>query len=177
MFNGFERFSGELHKPSGDIRADMPKFFDKMKAPDNVDLRIPIGQRDLSTETGMKDVDALIQNKLDGLEREKDVAKELNEEYPSEEGYSTIPEATLRDKDGNIVKDPVTGEARRIDFVVVKDGKVVDSIEVTSKTADKSAQSAKEDRIREAGGNYIRDNNGSLVEIPKEIRTRIERRD
>ncbi len=33
--------------------------------------------------------------------------------------------AYLRDKDGNIVRDPVTGEGRRIDFVVIKDGKVV----------------------------------------------------
>lgn len=177
MFNGFEMSSGELHKQSGDIRSDMPKFFDKMRAPDNVDLKIPIGQRDVSTEAGMKDVHSLLQNKLDGLEREKDVAKELNEEYPPEEGYSTVPEVTLRDKDGNVVKDPVTGEARRIDFAVVKDGKVVDSVEVTSKTADKSAQSAKEERIREAGGNYIKDNNGNLVEIPTEVRTRIERRD
>ena len=177
MFRGFEMSSGELHKLSGDIRSDMPKFFDKMKAPDSIDLKTPIGQRDLGIEVGMKDICSPLQNKLDGLEREKDVAKELDEKYPPEKGYTTIPEATLRDQDGNIVKDPVTGEARRIDFAVVKDGKVVDSIEVTSKTADKSAQSAKEDRIREAGGNYIKDNNGNLVEIPKEVRTRIERRD
>lgn len=177
MVKGFEMSSGELYRPSGDIKSEMPGFFDKMKAPDNVDYKIPIGQRDLSTEMGVKDVNFILQNKLDGRQREKDVEKELNEEYPPEEGYSTVPEATLRDKDGNIVKDPVTGEARRIDIVVVKDGKAVDSIEVTSKTADKSAQSAKEERIREAGGNYIKDNNGKLVEIPKEVRTRIERRD
>ena len=82
-----------------------------------------------------------------------------------------------RDENGNIVKDPVTGEARRIDFVVVKDGKVVDSIEVTSKTADKTGQSAKETRIRENGGNYIRDSNGNLIKIPDNVQTRIERRD
>ena len=61
--------------------------------------------------------------------------------------------------------------------MVVKDGKVVDSIEVTSKTADKTEQSAKEERIREAGGNYIRDNDGNLVEIPSYVQTHIERRD
>lgn len=118
-----------------------------------------------------------IQNKQDGLAREHDVEKDLHEQYPEEEGYEIVSEAYLRDKDGNIVKDKETGEARRIDFVVVKDGKVVDSIEVTSKTADKTAQCAKESRIRESGGNYIKDSNGNLVEIPADVQTRIERRD
>lgn len=118
----------------------------------------------------------LIKNKDDGLAREKEVAGELEKKYPPEKGNQIVPEAYLRDKDGNIVKDPVTGEARRIDFVVVKDGKVVDSVEVTSKTADKTEQSAKEERIRGAGGNYIRDKDGNLVQIPSTVHTRIERR-
>lgn len=117
------------------------------------------------------------QNKLDGLARETEVEIELEEKYPEEEGYSIEAEVYLRDKDGNIVKDPLTGEARRIDFVVVKDGKVVDSIEVTSKTADKTEQTAKENRIRENGGNYIKDKDGNLIEIPADVQTRIERRD
>lgn len=118
-----------------------------------------------------------IKNKIDGMAREEEVAKELEEKYPESEGYEILSEVYLRDKDGNIVRDPETGEARRIDFVVVKDGKVVDSVEVTSKTADKTVQSAKENRIREAGGNYVRDNNGNLVEIPPDVTTRVERRD
>lgn len=125
----------------------------------------------------VKEVKEAIKNKIDGLAREEEVAKELEEKYPPEEGYQIVSEAYLRDKDGNIVKDPVTGEARRVDFMVVKDGKVVYSIEVTSKTADKTEQSAKEERIRDAGGNYIRDNDGNLVEIPTTVRTHIERRD
>ena len=125
----------------------------------------------------VKEVKEAIKNKLDGLAREQEVAQELEKQYPPEKGYQIVSEAYLRDKDGNIVKDPVTGQARRIDFVVVKDGKVVDSIEVTSKTADKTEQIAKEDRIRDAGGNYIRDNNGNLVQVPATIRTRVERRD
>ena len=60
--------------------------------------------------------------------------------------------------------------------VIVKDGKVVDSIEVTSETADKTGQIAKENRIREAGGNYIKTADGSLVKIPDNVHTRIERR-
>lgn len=125
----------------------------------------------------VKEVKEAIKNKLDGLAREQEVAQELEKKYPPEKGYQIVSEAYLRDKDGNIVKDPVTGQARRIDFVVVKDGKVVDSIEVTSKTADKTGQCAKEDRIRDVGGNYIRDNNGNLVPVPTTVRTRIERRD
>ncbi|OCL97195.1 hypothetical protein [Arcobacter porcinus] len=119
----------------------------------------------------------IIKNKEDGLEREKLVYQELKEEYPQEDGYKIESEIYLRDKDGNIVKDPITGEARRIDFVVIKDGKVVKSIEVTSKTADKTAQSAKEDRIRENGGNFIKDSEGNLVEIPNNVKTVIVRKD
>lgn len=125
----------------------------------------------------VNEVKEAIKNKMDGLAREKEVFEELNSKYPPEKGYQIVSEVYLRDKDGNIVKDTVTGEARRVDFMVVKDDKVVDSIEVTSKTADKSEQSAKEERIRDNGGNYIRDNNGNLVEIPSTVHTRIERRD
>lgn len=121
--------------------------------------------------------ETIIKNKLDGLEREKDVEQELKEKYPESEGYSIESEKPLRDENGDIVRDPETGEYRRIDFVVIKDGEVVDSVEVTSKTADKTEQSAKEDRIRENGGNYIRTNDGRLVKIPDDVKTRIERRD
>jgi hypothetical protein len=123
------------------------------------------------------EVNPPIQNKIDGLRREAEVEKELKVKYPSEEGYTINSEAYLRNKDGDIVKDPVTGERRRIDYAVVKDGKVIDSVEVTSKTADKTEQTAKEDRIRENGGNYIRDENGNLLEIADNVHTRIERRD
>lgn len=134
-------------------------------------------QSDNTPETDNPEKNTPIQNKMDGLEREKEVAEELQKKYPPEEGYEIIPEAYLRDKDGNIVRDPETGEARRVDFVVVKDGKVVDSVEVTSKTADKTEQSAKENRIRETGGNYVRDSAGNLVEMPADVKTRIERRE
>jgi hypothetical protein len=120
----------------------------------------------------------LIKNKEDGCRREREAKEELEEQYPESEGYTILEEVYLRDEDGNIVKDPETGEARRIDFVVVdKDGNVVDSIEVTSKTADKTVQSAKEDRIRDNGGNYVKMPDGSLAKIPDDVQTRIERRD
>lgn len=144
-----------------------------------------VSQMDKVSDSDVKECDKplanevkeAIKNKLDGLAREKEVAEELEKKYPEEEGYQIVSEAYLRDKDGNIVKDPETGEARRVDFMIVKDGKVIESIEVTSKTADKTEQTAKEERIRDSGGNYIRDNEGNLVEIPFEVHTRIERRE
>ncbi|MGN0574405.1 MAG: hypothetical protein ACI4J2_00105 [Ruminococcus sp.] len=119
----------------------------------------------------------IIQNKLDGCAREKQVGKELREKYPPELGYSVLSEVYLRDINGNIVVDPITGTKRRIDFVIEKDGRVVDMVEVTSKTAPKGAQMAKENRIRNAGGNYIKDYDGNLIRIPDSVRTRIDRRD
>lgn len=116
-------------------------------------------------------------NREEGKAREVQVYDELKKQYPEKDGYYIEREVYLRDRDGNIVKDPVTGKTRRIDFVVIKDGKVADSIEVTSKTADKSKQIDKEDRIRQSGGNFIKDSNRNLVEIPSTVKTRIERRD
>jgi hypothetical protein len=93
----------------------------------------------------------LIPNKAEGLRREKSAQKQLNEKYPESEGYRVEGEKYLRDSSGKKVIDPETGTGRRIDFVVDKNGKVVDSIEVTSPTADKTAQIAKEMRIRQNG--------------------------
>lgn len=149
----------------GVIAAELPPYY-----------AIPIGV-DVYDKPIMKLCVEAIKNKLDGLQREHEVETELKKQYPPEKGYSIVSEAYLRDKDGNIVKDPLTGEARRIDFVVVKGEKVVDSIEVTSKTADKTNQIAKEGRIRQAGGNYIRNYDGKIIEIPAKVNTRIERRD
>ncbi len=119
----------------------------------------------------------LIPNKKDGLRRENKVQSELQEKYPKSEGYKIESERLLRDSNGKKAIDPETGTGRRVDFVVDKDGNIVDSIEVTSKTADKTAQIAKETRIRENGGNYVKLKNGDIVKIPENITTRIERRD
>ena len=119
----------------------------------------------------------LIPNKKEGLRRESEVQSELQEKYPESKGYKIENERLLRDSNGKKAIDPETGTGRRIDFVVDKDGNIVDSIEVTSTTADKTAQIAKEIRIRENGGNYVKLKSGDIVEIPKNIITRIERRD
>ncbi|WP_185267483.1 hypothetical protein [Halopseudomonas xiamenensis] len=115
-------------------------------------------------------------NREDGANREELALEILNKEFPEKDGYKIEREQYLRDEDGNIVKDPETGEARRVDFVVTKDGEVVKSIEVTSETAPKDAQIAKEERIRGAGGNFIKDRDtGQLVEIPKDVQTEVRR--
>lgn len=120
--------------------------------------------------------EGILPNKEEGLRREAEVEEELEEKYPESDGYEVVSEAYLRDSNGKIVKDPDTGEARRIDFVVVKNGEVVDSIEVTSETADKTWQTAKEERIREAGGNFVRTSDGSLARYSENMHTRIERK-
>lgn len=121
-------------------------------------------------------LEGILPNKEEGLRREAEVEEELEKKYPESDGYEIVSEAYLRDSDGKIVQDFETGAARRIDFVVVKDNQVVDSIEVTSETADKTGQIAKEERIREAGGNYIRTSDGSLAKYPDNLHTTIERR-
>ena len=117
-------------------------------------------------------------NRMSGAAREEMVGGELARDYPAENGNHIERECSLRDAEGHIVRDPETGEARRIDFAVInEDGEVVKSAEVTSETADKTAQMAKEERIREAGGNYIEDRRtGEYVPFRPGVKTEIERR-
>jgi len=117
-----------------------------------------------------------IKNKVEGLRREMQVKEELLRLYPESEGYVIINEAPLRNEDGLRARDPITNEGRRIDFVINIDGRIIDMIEVTSQTADKTEQIDKEIRIRNAGGNYLRINDEYLVRIPDDVQTRIERR-
>lgn len=85
-----------------------------------------------------------------------------------------LRERYLRDADGKIVRDPKTGEARRIDFVIKdKDGKGT-AVEVTSRTADKRAQLDKEARIRADNGVYVRDPKTKKL-IPVENSSRVIR--
>lgn len=172
MYNFFKCVEG--------VSVSESKIFQLAQRTENLEKNIEVLDRPIAKEINTNDAPEKgkpIQNKIDGLQRENDVKESLAKEYPKEEGYEIVSEAYLRDDEGNIVKDPETGQARRIDFVVVKDGKVVDSVEVTSKTADKTEQIGKENRIRENGGNYIRNNEGNLVEIPDNVQTKIERRD
>ena len=169
----------EIGKLSG-IEADMtPVRGDATQGKDVfTSNKTEVDASDAGQDNNVKEIQEAkpILNKVEGLRRELEVEGELKEQYPEKEGYAVESEVYLRNKDGTIIKDPETGEARRVDFAITKDGKVVDMVEVTSKTADKTEQTAKEERIRDAGGNYIKDSNGNLVEIPSNVHTRIERR-
>jgi len=121
-------------------------------------------------------IEQIEKNREAGANRENLAHKELQKEFPESEGYKIEREQYLRDKEGKIVKDQETGKTRRIDFIVSKDGKVVKSTEVTSETAPKEAQIAKEGRIRNEGGNFIKDRDtGQLIGIPKDTRTGVRR--
>lgn len=118
-----------------------------------------------------------IENKENGDRRQEEVYNELVKQYPETKGYKILSECTLRDRNGDTVKDE-NGSKRRVDFAVVKDGKVVDMVEVTSKNATKTDQMKKEYDIRAKGGNYIKNpETGDLYRIPDNVNTRIERRD
>lgn len=154
---------------------DFPKELGE-KVEEYPDFPKELGEK---TETSHDDVKESVapKNKIEGIAREEMVESELNKSYPAEKGYDTMREVLLRNENGEIVRDPETGEGRRVDFAVLKDGKVCDLVEVTSPTASKEMQTAKEERIRENGGNYIKDVNGQLFEIPSDLHTRIERRE
>jgi RHS repeat-associated protein len=106
---------------------------------------------------------ACIKNKEDGMAREARAKDVLERRYGK---GNVISERYLRDSSGKSVKDPLTGERRRIDFVIKgKDG-IWRPMEVTSQTAPKFDQLSKELRIREMGGTFARDpNSGALVSV------------
>lgn len=115
-------------------------------------------------------------NREVGAAREGVVFKRLCKAFPSAEGYVILPQPYLRDAHGTILKDMVTEEARRIDFVVLHKKSVVKSFEVTSLTAPKGEQLAKESRIRMEGGNYILNpETRELAYFPKKLATKVWR--
>ncbi len=117
-----------------------------------------------------------VRNKENGMRREGEVREELEAKYPNDQGYKIQSECFLCDEKGNIAKDPVSDKGRRIDFVVAKDGKAVESVEVTSLTAPKDEQMKQESRIREKGGNYIKDRETGEIVPLDDITSEIWRR-
>ncbi len=102
-------------------------------------------------------------SRIMGKAREEVALAQLQEMYP---GAQILRERMLRNADGSKAIDFGSGQGRRLDFVVVKDGKVLDVVEVTSQTANKRMQLAKEARIREDGGTFIRPGTGQpLVDV------------
>lgn len=92
-------------------------------------------------------------NAANGARREREVAEALRRENP---GARIQNQSLLRNSAGQVVRDPRTGEARRLDHAVMQNGKAR-AVETTSLTAPKASQLAKEERIRDAGGGHIRD--------------------
>ena len=128
-------------------------------------------------EATLSEVSQIEANRISGAAREEAVDSELAREYRLEDGYHIERVCFLRDETGKIVVDPGTGESRRVDFGVIKDGEVVKSIEVTSETADKTAQLEKEERIRDIGGNYVEDRRtGDLARYTPDVKTEVVRR-
>jgi hypothetical protein len=112
-------------------------------------------------------------NQLAGASREALVRSELAARYP---GATVQNEVYLRTASGQRALDPLTGQARRLDSVVIQGGRLLDSVEVTSLNANKAAQIAREMRIRQSGGTFIRDRaTGALLDI-SQIPTRIVRK-
>jgi len=109
---------------------------------------------------------APIKNKVDGNAREVIARDWLQQRHPNAE---ILSERYLRDIDGKSVRDIdiAGGSRRRLDFVVIENGKVVGVYEVTSKTARKTAQIEKERIIKGRGGTYIKESGrkGKLYNI------------
>lgn len=131
-------------------------------------------------ETAIKEVDEvpkIVKNKMDGIAREERVGKNLISKYGKD---NVIREAYIRDAKGRPIKDPMGEGARRLDFVVYKNNEVSKVFEVTSKTANKEAQVAKEKRILDlaakCGDAFIKDlNTGKLIKLPSDIKSEIVR--
>ena len=115
----------------------------------------------------------IIPNKAAGLERETIAKKWLQNQFPNAE---ILSERYLKYANGKSVYDVVTGSRRRVDFVVVENGKVIGVYEVTSSTADKSFQALKEERIKRRGGTYIKEpgKKGKLYDISNIKTTRLD---
>ena len=114
------------------------------------------------------------QNQKAGAAREVLEKADLEKKFPD---ASVQGQRYLRDADGKIVKDPLTGEGRKVDFGVVQDGKALDMVETTSQTANKTKQIDKENRIREVGGTFIKDKETKKLVDVKDVPTRVSRKD
>lgn len=88
-----------------------------------------------------------VSKKKDGDARTALHKKDLDAQYGA---ARILSQKHLRNKKGEIVSDPLTGESRKLDLVIKGAGKNGGghAQEVTSKNASKSSQLAKEERIR-----------------------------
>ena len=105
---------------------------------------------------------ARIKNAIEGDRRHQEFNAKIKEKHPN----ATIQcECYLRNAQGQSVKDPLSGERRRVDTVVIENTQA-QTYEVTSPSADKRLQIAKKARIRANGGAYIKNRStGELVPV------------
>ncbi|CAI8880618.1 Rhs family protein [Pseudomonas sp. IT-P74] len=104
-----------------------------------------------------------IPNKVAGSAREARAKAIFEKRYGKK---NVLGERYLRNAEGKIVKDPLTGEGRRVDFVVKNTDGSGTAKEITNLTASKFAQLEKEMRIREAGGVFVREpGTKKLIEV------------
>ncbi|GGU83006.1 hypothetical protein GCM10009504_44360 [Pseudomonas laurentiana] len=105
---------------------------------------------------------ARIKNAIEGERRHKLLNEQLRAKHPE----ATIQcECYLRDANGKSVRDPVTGERRRVDTAVIENGQAK-AYEVTSLHASKVDQIRKEERIASAGWVYVKNrSNNDLVPV------------
>lgn len=131
-----------------------------------------------TSESGLEKAALVVKNKMDGIAREEKVLEDLAKKYGKD---NVLREQYIRDKFGKIIQDTAEeGGGRRLDFVVKQGKKIIKSFEVTSETADKTLQMAKESRIlehaKEIGGAFIKDiNTGELLEFAEDVVTEIVR--
>lgn len=116
-----------------------------------------------------------IPQKCAGLLREDAARRILSSKYPNERIQS---ETYLLNRDGSRAIDPVTRQARRIDFVLFSEGNFTRRFEVTSQFANKRSQLAIEQRIltlqsngrRRTGTVYVYDRAGRrMVPVPADV--------
>ena len=105
-----------------------------------------------------------IPNKVNGDAREAIALEHLKKQHPN---ATILKERYIRDVSGKSVRDVITNSRRRVDFVVIENGKVTGVYEVTSPTADKTAQMLKETEIRGNGGTRVKapGRKGALYDI------------
>lgn len=111
MFKGFELANGELNKTPIAIESRFPAFFEKMKAPQNVDIRIPVNQGALNEKNEANGVETPIENKQDDLNQKTDVAekKELTPEEINGLQKQAIKDAFERIAKGEKLTDAEKG--------------------------------------------------------------------
>ena len=103
-----------------------------------------------------------IKNAVEGDRRHQEFNTEIKTKHPN----ATIQsECYLRDANGKSVRDPQSGERRRVDTAVIENGQAT-TYEVTSLSASKFEQQQKENRILASGGTFIKDRTtGKLVPV------------